>query len=523
DSFTTTFDSSTGRYTRLPFANSVIPSNRINPVAKNLWQYIPEPNIPSTSPYPQSNYIPARSGNLSTLDFYNWMPRIDWNISDRQKLMVRYTRNTDTEWQGLFYNTPAEPNGSSPFVRSNHNFSVDYTRTLSPSSVLDFRVGMSRFVQGQTPALRTKVTPKDLGFSSTFVTEAAPAFPYFIFSGANLAWLGGNVFSGAGSASQSVTIDQLNNLDLTWSKVFGRHNLKVGGQVMPERIYSVSAGYDAGSFLFSTADTLGPDPQVPQAGAGSELASFLLGLGTGSIDRNSQPARQILTESLYVQDSIKLSRRLTLNVGLRWDHVGSLTDRFNAMTGIFDPAAVSPLAATVKSAAGASGCVACADLRGGLTFPGVNGASRTIYNTGYRDFAPRIALAYGLDSKSVVRVGYGYFYGATGAYDPGSAGFSQPTPWNAYDANQLPVNTLENPFPTGLLSPVGAAKGLATNIGTSVSFIDPNTRTPRSQQFSFELQREIPWKIRLSAGYVNNRVDRLPVSQSLDALTEQQF
>ncbi len=407
DPFTTTFNSTTGRYSRLPFANSVIPASRINPVARNLWQYVPQPNVPSASPYPQSNYIPDRAGNQSTLDFLNWMPRVDWNISDRQKLMVRYTRNTDTEWQGLFYNTPAEPNGSSPFVRQNHNFAVDYTRTLSPSSVLDVRVGMERFLQGQTPALRGRVTPKDLGFSSTFVSQAAPAFPYFIFAGANLAWLGGNIFSGAGSGSQSYNIGQVNNLDVTWSKLFGRHNLKAGGQVLPERTYSVGAGFDAGSFLFNSVDTTGPDPQVQQAGSGSELASFLLGVGTGFIDRNSQPARQILTESLFVQDSIKVSRRLTVNVGLRWDHVGSITDRFNAMTGIFDTKAISPLAAQVKTASGASACPACADLRGGLTFPGVNGLSRGIYDTGYRDLAPRIAVAYGLDAKSVVRVGYG--------------------------------------------------------------------------------------------------------------------
>lgn len=523
DPFSTTFNAATGRYNRLPFAGSVIPANRINPVAKNIWQYIPEPNVPPTNVYPQSNYIPSRSGNQSTLDFLDYMPRVDWNISERSKLMVRYARNTDTEWQGLFYNTPAEPNGSSPYVRDNDNFAIDYTRTLSPTSVLDVRAGMERFVQGQTPALRGKATPKDLGFSPTFISEAAPDFPYFTFAGANLAWLGGNVFSGAGSLSQNYTINQLNNVDVNWSKVFGRHDLKIGGQFLPERIYSVSAGYDAGAFTFSSADTAGPDPQIQQAGAGSELASFLLGVGTGYIDRNSEPARQVLTESLFIQDSIKVSRKLTLNVGLRWDHEGSLTDRFNAMTGIFNPAAASPLGGQVQSAAGAQSCAACANLRGGLTFPGVNGASRAIFDAGHKDFGPRIAAAYALDSKSVLRVGYGYFYGPIGNYDPGSAGFSQPTPWNAYNADQVPVNPLDNPFPTGVISPVGAAKGLATNIGTSISFIDPDTRTPRSRQFSFELQREVPWGIRLSAAYVNNVVDRLPVSRNLNALTEAQF
>ena len=118
-------------------------------------------------------------------------------------------------------------------------------------------------------------------------------------------------------------------------------------------------------------------------------------------------------------------------------------------------------------------------------------------------------------------MGFGLFYGPT-YYDPGQAGFSQATPWNAYDTNGLPIATLDNPFPNGLLAAVGAKNGLSTNIGSSISFIDPHAREPESRQFSFELQREIPWGIRLSAAYVNNTVTRLPVTRSLNALTEQQ-
>jgi hypothetical protein len=521
DPFSTTFDSATGRYNRTLFPGSVIPSNRISPVMKNLWQYIPMPNVPSTSPYPQSNYIPP--SNKATVDYSVYQPRVDWNISDVSKLMVRYAYTNDQEYQGIFYGTPAEPNASSPYVRQNHNFAVDYMRTLSPTSVLDVRFGMERFLQGTTPAYRSQATPADLGFSQTFISQTVPAFPAFTFTGANTSFLGGNIFSGAGSIGPGYTVNQLNNVDVSWSKVFGRHNLKVGGQVLPERIYSVSTGYNAGYFNFNIADTAGPDPQIQQAGTGSALASALLGIGTGYIDQNSRPARQILSEALFIQDSIKISQKLTVNLGLRWDHSGSLTDRFNAMTGIFDPSAASPLAPDVQNAAGTSSCAACANLRGGLTFPGVNGASRKIFDPGFKDFGPRIAVAYALDSKSVLRAGYGYFYGPIGNYDPGSAGFSQQTPWVAYNANMIPINTLDNPFPNGLISPAGAANGLATGIGGAVSFIDPDTRTPRSRQFSFELQREVPWGIRLSAAYINNRVDRLPVSRNLNALTQDQF
>ncbi|MCX6621432.1 MAG: hypothetical protein NTY38_10190, partial [Acidobacteria bacterium] len=167
-------------------------------------------------------------------------------------------------------------------------------------------------------------------------------------------------------------------------------------------------------------------------------------------------------------------------------------------------------------------CPACANLKGGLTFPGVNGNARNPYNPGNRDFGPRLGVAYALNSKTALRGGWGMFYGPI-YYDPGQAGFSQSTPWVTYDANRLPLNLLDNPFPTGLLSPTGSRLGLATNIGTGISYIDPNTRTPRGRQLSFEIQRELFWGLRASAAYVNNIVSRLPVSRNLNSLTEQQF
>ncbi len=176
----------------------------------------------------------------------------------------------------------------------------------------------------------------------------------------------------------------------------------------------------------------------------------------------------------------------------------------------------------MKNAAGAQYCPACANLKGGLTFPGVGGKPRNVYAPGNKDFGPRIAGAYAINDKTAIRAGWGVFYGPI-YYDPGLTGFSQSTPWVVYDANRLPLNLLDNPFPTGIIQPVGAKLGLATNIGSSISYVDPNTRTPRARQFSFEIQREVYWNMRVSIGYVNNIVNRLPVNKSLNALTEQQF
>jgi outer membrane receptor protein involved in Fe transport len=515
DPTTTTFNAQTGQYARQPLAGNIVPASRINPVAgKAFWQNIPLPNSNGDPITLANNYTPAHP--TSTAKLMEYVSRVDWNINDTNRIMFRYTRNNLIQSDVAFYPNAAQPLQAN-LIRANNNAVVDYTRTISPSTVLDVRTGLERWYTSQGSPFRCDETPAQLGFSQLFVSQAVPCFPVFTFGGSTL---GSTFFTGAGTGAGSVSPDQINTISGTLSKTTGRHTLKFGGQGLLERYYGASAGNSAGAFSFSPTYT-NLNPQVNTPATGNAVAAFLLGVGQASIDLNSESSRQAKAVGLYVQDDIHLTPKLTANVGLRWDWDSSLTDRYNAMTGAFDPAAVSPLAAQVKNAAGASNCPVCANLVGGLTFPAVNGNSRSPYDSSYRNFGPRLGAAYALDNKTVIRAGWGFFYGAI-VFDPGSAGFSQTTNSVLFDSNFLPVNLINNPFPTGLVQPVGAGLGLRTNVGTSVSFVDPHAREPRSQQFSFDLQREVGWKVLLSAGYVYNGVSREPISRNLNALTDAQ-
>lgn len=506
-----------GHFTRQPFANNVIPSNRFNPVAKSFWQYIPLPNSPGDPITKGNNYTPQ--GSTARGDLTEFMSRVDYNINETNRITFRHTRNNFNSYDVAFYNTPADPNaGNNPFTRANHNAVVDYTRTLSPTSVLDVKVGLERYYTAGVTAKRTQVTPSQLGFSPAFVSQAFPAFPYFSFGGGTL---GSALFTGAGTGSGNANPDQINTLDGSWSKTVARHTIKVGAFGRLERYYAIAAGFNAGAFSFgSTGSNF--DPQVATVMTGNPVASFLMGVGSASIDINASPARQNMAAAWYIQDDINVTPKLKVNVGLRWDWNGAPTDRFNAMTGIFDRTVQSPLAAALKAAPGVALCPACSNLVGGLTFPGVNGMARNVYDSSYRNFGPRLGIAYSWDRKTVIRAGWGLFYGPL-AYDPGQAGFSQTTVSVPYDPNMMPLALIDNPFPTGLIPAVGAKNGLATNIGAGISFIDPHAREPRSQQFSFDLQREIPWNVLLTAGYVYNGMTRVAVSQSLNSLTVDQL
>ncbi|MBI3470760.1 MAG: TonB-dependent receptor [Candidatus Solibacter usitatus] len=521
DPWSITFDPATGKYSRQSFlattGKNAIPASRLNPVAKAFWKYIPLPNAPGDPITRASNYLP--SGGNAKADFSEYAPRLDWNINDKTRLTGRYIRNNFNSYDVEFYPGPADVNGGFPFTRANHNLVVDLTRTLSPTSVLNIRAGMQRYLTASLNQKRNSAGPKDLGFSSTFLAQSSPYFPQFSFGGSVF---GGTAFTGAGQGSGNFTPDQINNLDATWSKIIGRHTLKIGGQGRLERTFDIRAGNDAGVFGFSPSFT-NFDPQVSDPAAGDAVAAFLMGVGGASIDVNAAPARQGKSLAFFLQDDISVTPKLKINLGLRWDYSGPMTDRFNAMTGIFDDTAASTLADKVKSAAGVANCPACAGLRGGLTFPGVGGKPRNVFNATRKNFGPRVGVAYALDSKTALRAGFGLFFGPIW-YDPGQpAGFSQRTSSILFDQNQRPINLIDNPFPNGLLPVTGASLGLATNIGAGVSFVDPETREPRAYQASVEIQREISWGILISAGYTFNKVNRLPVDRNINVLTEDQF
>ncbi len=519
DPFTVSYNAQSGQYTRQPFSNNIIPSNRINPVAgSSFWNYIPAPNSTGDPITLGNNYTPT-DNNTAGDHQREYVSRVDWNINDMNRITFRYTRNSSIWTDVQFYPTGMDPNAANGGIRANHNGVIDYTRTLSPTTVLDIRTGMERYENSSYYQNGCGASAAQLGFSSTFISQAlVPCAPVFSFGGSTL---GSTYFSGAGSSAPSLNLDQMNTIAGTLSKTIGRHTVKFGATGLLERFNNANPGNAAGSFSFAvTGSSL--NPQVSSPSSGNPVASFLLGVGTAGIDLNSQPARQSKMAAFYVQDDINVTPKLKVNLGLRWDWDSSLTDRFNAMTGAFDVNSASPLAAQVKAAAGASNCPACANLAGGLTFPGVNGQPRSPYDSSHRNFGPRLGAAYAFDSKTVIRAGWGLFYGAA-IYDPGSAGFSQSTTSVLYDSSYMPVNLINNPFPNGIIQPVGSARGLMTNVGTSVAFVAPHAREPRSQQFSFDVQREVGWKVLLSAGYIYNGVSREPVSRDLDALTNAQL
>jgi hypothetical protein len=239
---------------------------------------------------------------------------------------------------------------------------------------------------------------------------------------------------------------------------------------------------------------------------------MLLGLPTGGrVDRKASFASQSTVYSLYVQDDWKVSRNLTLNLGLRYEVEGPVTERFNRSVRGYDFATASPLDAAVRANYARSPIPDLATsqfrLTGGLTFAGVGGQPRTLFNRDVNNFMPRIGVAYALGAKTVLRAGYGLFYGPLGNQrrDVIQLGFSQSTSLVPSLDNGMTFRApLANPFPDGILEPAGASEGLMTFAGRSIEFFNENPKAPFQQRWQFGFQRELPQRVLLELSYVGN-------------------
>ncbi len=492
---------SAGALVRDPFPGNRIPANRINPIARNVLTLIPEGNLPGNAVTRLGNLQNSAATRKFTDFFPQYTGRVDYNVSDRTRMFVRYSRNALAEERGFRYSTTstlnqAETSGNTPFKRENHSAVIAVTRTLGATSVLDMRLGLARFLAQSGSSISSGYDLAAAGFASQFVGQASRFFPRYNWAN----------YEGAGSQPVlNSPIAQTNSFQTTYSKLAGKHSIRTGGEFRLQRVYNRVPGFSAGNFSFDTAFT-GSDPLRSVPASGNSIASFLLGTPqSGFIDVNTSPALQQRLFSLFVQDDIRASQKLKLNFGLRWDYLGPMTDRFNALLRGLDRTTASPLRAPGI------------DLKGGVLFAGVGG-SRGIFERDFANIAPRLGAAYTLDSKTVFRGGYGLIYAQT-FDDPGSApGFSQRTAMVSSIRTGIPENTLTNPFSGGVLQPVGASQGLATFLGQGFGVPDPTRQIPYTHQFSAEIQRELPLKMLLSVGYVGSRVKRLQVNQAINEI-----
>ncbi len=229
--------------------------------------------------------------------------------------------------------------------------------------------------------------------------------------------------------------------------------------------------------------------------------------------RCREPRCRITTFAGYVQDDIKVTDKLTVSAGLRYETESPYTERHNRLVG-FNTEIASPAANSEFP-----------NLTGGLVF--ATPSNRYVYNWYKKGFGPRLGLAYHFAPHTVVRTGAGFFYAplqisnSAVGFSP-SSGFSSSTPLTAStDGGLTPFNSLANAFSGGQILPTGNALGAATFLGQGITVWDSHPITPRSYQWNFDVQQQLPWNVLVDVAYVGNRGVYLAGNRQFDAMPSQ--
>ena len=245
--------------------------------------------------------------------------------------------------------------------------------------------------------------------------------------------------------------------------------------------------------VFSFGTDFTSNPGNP-AGTGNALASLLLGTpSSGNITYSAAIAESKKYLGWYLNDEWKPTRRLTVNLGLRYEIQTAPTDRFNRITS-WSPNAVNPISSQVGST-----------LLGAIEYAGTNGVPRSAYDTNHLNVAPRVSISYSPTNKFVFRGGVGIFYiPAIQLAAPLGSGYSPSTPYVASLDGYTPLSTLSNPFPNGYISSGGTTAGGLTDVGQGTTTTDRYRPTPYLSQWSAGIQYQLTTSTIVQADYIGN-------------------
>ncbi len=508
-----------GRFQRTPVPGNIIPPNRINPVSAkiaSLWDQPNQPNQPGTIDG-TNNYTMGKNAQDT---YWNHLFRLDHNISAQQRLYGRVNVTSLERPENIRQNKTVGDN----FYRYNHGAVLDYVNILSPSFVMDARYSFMRFTTGYTP-YQQGWDLASLGFAPGFVSQLQQLDTRALkFPNINIGSIPGTFSPLGGVNSNNQQIYMIHEGAVNFTNTFGAHTLRSGVTYRGYLENAYDLGSSSGALTFDSTWTGGPLNTSGPSPIGQDFASFLYGLpASGSLPVNDSFAQKQSYWAFFAQDDWKVSTKLTLSLGLRYELPSSLTERFNRSVRGFDSTASSSISSKALQNYALSPIAqvpaSAFNVNGGLTFAGVNG-SRDLWNRSTRNFMPRFGFAYSLAQHTVLRGGYGIYYSPLGVtfVNVNQTGFNASTAFvGSLDNGQTYTADLTNPFPGGVVRPLGASGGASTFLGQNVGLFDQNLRNPYAQRWQFAVQHELPGNVLVELSYVGNRGTRLLTTQDLNA------
>jgi len=513
-----------GTSCRTPYANNIIPTAQVpggpkavDPTAAILATYWANPTT-SGDPYTHiHNYAAAMSVGGNTDQNVD---RADWNVSDKQRFFGRFSYMT-------LHNLPWNPfkNGVCPDrcdeTVKTKLIAVGDTYTFTPTTIMDLHLSEMRYNYHRTPLSQgidlTKFGwPASLNSQVTYTHIPVPCVGNSGGVDYQVAWCEPADGTGSGIGAGDDTWSFIGSL----TKIKGAHTLKMGGELRVLRNNYYQSNDPVGEYDFGPAMTSrnplipGTDP-VSKITYGSSFASFMVGAGSGGgLTTPSRMAEQTIYRAVYFGDTWQATRKLTMNLGVRWDIQGTWSERFDRMI-TFLPDATSPLASQVTMNNPVTG-QSFSSLKGAFAL--VNSTahpSRNAENMPWTNLNPRFGLAYRLNDKTVLRGGYGIFWlGIDVRWDDAPHNMYNntfTTPWLVSLDGITPNTFLNNPYGAqGVIEPPGRN---ATWINQQGGPSGPVPTNPYGyvQQWNLNVQRTLPDGTLIDVAYAGSKGTHLPM------------
>lgn len=478
-----TFRNESNAVERRPFAGNIVPKSMMDPVALKALAFFPKANQTGAPLTQTSNWF-EQGVNLSPSHQTNIKGDHNFNENNRISGRYSYARSTGSPPNLFGDGNPALPNGG-PSNGTSHASVAEYTRIQSASTIWSVRYGLTYSTYARNPMGSFDLT--QLGLPNYMKEQATFAvFPRFSPEG----------FDDIGTEGWLIMDRQegVHHLSGSYNKILGGHNMKAGGEMRHNFLDYAQPGYPSGQFSFGRG--LSCRQLNGCSGAeGNGLVPMLLGWASSN-QFHIDP--KVFTRSryfgFYFQDDWKITRKLTLNLGLRYDFDVPRWETMNRQS-YWDLDAQSAIKAPGY------------DTRGVFRF--VDDKHRSPFNGDYNNWQPRIGFAYALDAKTAIRGGYGLFYQLSRAtvYGHTGAGFNvNSTAVFSLDSNATRYATLSNPYRDGMLLPPGSSQGDRTYLGLGAGTIVPgNNRNPEYHSWNLSIQREVGWQSVFEINYTGSR------------------
>jgi hypothetical protein len=476
---------------RDPFPGNQIPLGRFDPVAAKVVNTYAAPNLSGSGPALINNFV----GAVNRADVQDQVnAKIDHIFNTQHHLFGRFTFHRQLPGTADLFHTVRGASGGGVIDIWTRSVALDHTYTIGPTLLAEFRGGFSRQHWINAP-LSIGMDLTTLGFPAAFARAVqVPMMPTLSVAG----------FYSLGEGGTNSYIhrgDNQHNAQASLTKALTRQSLKTGFEFRSYLFNDVRAPFATGLYSFTSAFT----QSRANATAGNAMASFLLGgTAAGTIGYFPPVALNQKYFATYLQDDFRISSRLTLNLGVRWDMDTPKTERFNRLS-TFDPYIASPLAQ-----------VTGLPVVGGIRFMGVDGNSRGQWQTVWHDVAPRFGFAYRITPRFITRGGFGIMFSQTegqgGAINNGNDGFAVTQPMiTTLDGGITIANRIGNPYPDGLVQPLGSKSGLMAQLGLSLQPWSNHLTNPHTEHFNFGFEHELPGGLLVDSTWVGSHSVGLPV------------